>query len=88
MLPVGPNCPPGIDLDLDLDLDFDRADLLLVLSNPLFSDDCIATACCRTDRLTDHATSPRHASTASPRNPRTAPTAIKMAPSGVLDVCM
>lgn len=42
----------------------------------------------RTERLTDHATIPRQASTASPIRPRMAPTAMKTVPSGVFVVCM
>ena len=51
------------------------------------SDEC-AMAARRTERFTDHATIPRHARTASPMNPRIAPTAIKTVPSGVFEVCM
>lgn len=54
---------------------------------PFFSEACI-NAARRTDRLTDHATSPRHASTESPIKPRAAPTAMNTVPSGVFDFCM
>lgn len=60
---------------------------LLERRSPFFSEACI-NAARRTDRLTDHATSPRHASTASPIKPRAAPTAINTVPSGVFDFCM
>lgn len=53
----------------------------------LFSEEC-AMAARRTERLTDHATIPRQASTASPIRPRMAPTAMKTVPSGVFVVCM
>lgn len=47
-----------------------------------------ARAARRTERFTDHATMPRQARTASPINPRMAPTAIKTVPSGTFVVCM
>lgn len=59
----------------------------LVRRRPFVSDECI-NAARRTDRLTDQATSPRHARMASPTNPKTAPTAINTVPSGVSDFCM
>jgi hypothetical protein len=45
-------------------------------------------AALRTERLTDQATIPRQASTARPKKPSTAPTAMKTVPSGVSEVCM
>lgn len=42
----------------------------------------------RTDRLIDHATKARQASTDSPMNPRAAPTAINTVPSGRFDCRM
>lgn len=41
-----------------------------------------------TERCNDHATSPRHASTAQPKNARIAPTQMKTVPSGRSDFCM
>lgn len=49
------------------------------------SADC-AMAARRTERFTDHATMPRHASNASPMSPRMAPTAMKTVPSGMFVV--
>lgn len=51
------------------------------------SADC-AMAARRTERFTDHATMPRHASNASPMSPRMAPTAMKTVPSGMFVVRM
>lgn len=42
----------------------------------------------RTERLIDHATMPRQASTDSPMKPKAAPTAMKTVPSGTFDFCM
>lgn len=73
--------------EYSFDLAIDDLFLLDDLSSPFVSDEFII-ADCLTDLFTDQATSPRHAITASPRNPKTAPTAMNTAPSGVLDVCI
>lgn len=61
--------------------------LPVVRISRLVSDEFIIAAR-RTERLTDHATSARHARTVRPMRPRAPPTAMKTVPSGMLDVCM